>query len=232
MLNIRRSEDRGHVDHGWLNARHTFSFADYYDPQFMGFKSLRVINEDRIQGGQGFGTHPHRDMEIITYLLSGALAHKDSMGSEAVIHPGEFQFMSAGSGVTHSEYNASKTETAHLLQIWIIPSKRGLTPRYDQRNISEAQKANTLCLVASPDGAADSMQIGQDASLFVCKLGREKAVSHSTKPGKAYWAQVTQGSVLLNESLLRAGDAATVIDEESLEFSSADGGEFLLFELN
>src|SRR5205809_7896778 len=190
MIQIRRAGERGHANHGWLDTYHTFSFSDYYDPKFMGFRSLRVINEDWVQPGYGFPTHPHRDMEIITYVLEGSLEHKDSMGTGSVIRPGEVQKMSAGTGVRHSEFNPSPTEPAHLLQIWLTPERRGLTPGYEQKAFPEGERRNRWRLVASRDGRDGSVTIHQDAAMYVTSLDAGKEVTHSLPPGRHAWLQV------------------------------------------
>jgi redox-sensitive bicupin YhaK (pirin superfamily) len=227
MIALRRSNERGHFDHGWLNTYHTFSFADYYDPAQMGFRSLRVINEDRVQPGQGFGTHPHRDMEIITYVLSGALAHKDSSGGEGVLRPGEVQHMTAGAGIRHSEFNASQSEPVHFLQIWIMPEKNGLRPGYDQRRFD----INGLRLVASHDGRDGSLAVRQDIDLYAARPNVGQTVTHSLAPNRHAWLQVARGTVTLNGTELRAGDGAAVSDERSLEMRATEPAEFLLFDL-
>src|SRR5581483_6022908 len=198
MITIRKSGDRGHAEHGWLDSRHTFSFADYYDQDQMGFRTLRVINEDRVRPGEGFGTHPHRDMEIVSYVLEGALEHKDSLGTSSVIRPGEVQRMTAGSGVLHSEYNPSQKEPVHFLQIWILPEKKGLRPGYEQKAFPDDQRSNRLRLVASRDGRDGSLTIHQDVDLYSTLLEKGKAVSHALQPGRHAWIQVTRGGLTLN----------------------------------
>jgi redox-sensitive bicupin YhaK (pirin superfamily) len=229
MLTIRRSQERGLGDHGWLDSRHTFSFADYHDPRFMGFRSLRVINEDRVVPGEGFGTHGHRDMEIISIVLEGAIAHKDSIGTGAVLAPGEVQRMTAGTGVQHSEFNASNTEPLHFLQIWILPSERGLSPGYEQRRFDPAAREGKLQLVASPDRADGSLEIHQDARLYLTNLTPGQVVRHALAPGRGAWVQVIRGAVTLNGKELQAGDGASVENESSI--SLAGSGEVLLFDL-
>jgi redox-sensitive bicupin YhaK (pirin superfamily) len=231
MIRIRQANERGRYDHGWLDTRHTFSFADYFDPEAMGFRSLRVINEDIIQAGQGFGTHPHRDMEIVTYVLEGALEHRDSMGNGSVIRPGDVQRMSAGTGITHSEFNNSKTEPVHLLQIWLLPERKGITPSYEQKNYPETAKKGKLCLVASPDGAEDSVRIHQDARLFVSILGPGEKVEHRIPPARHAWIQVARGSLALNGMPLRQGDGAAVSDVPVVILDGAGSAEVLLFDL-
>ncbi len=232
MIQIRKSKDRGHANHGWLEAKHSFSFADYYDPDHMGFRVLRVINEDKVKGGQGFGTHPHRDMEIVTYLLSGALEHKDSMGTGAVIQPGELQYMSAGSGVLHSEFNHSKTETAHLLQIWLLPNIKGASPAYDQRHFSATEKMGKLKLVVSPDGADGSIRIRQDTRIYASILPVGKETSLKLGKDRHAWIQVARGNISVNGKSLEAGDGAAISDETQLEIKATDSeSELLVFDL-
>ncbi len=230
MITIRRAAERGHFDHGWLNTYHTFSFADYYDPTFMGFRTLRVINEDRVKPGVGFGTHGHRDMEIISYVLEGELAHRDSMGTGSVIRPGEVQRMSAGTGVTHSEMNPSEKEGVHFLQIWILPERRGITPGYEQKNFSESERNGSLRLVASPDGSDGSVTIHQDVRLYAALLDGE-SVAHEYAPDRHGWLQVTRGEVEVNGEKLVAGDGAAISDERKVTISGK-GAEILLFDLN
>lgn len=230
MMRIRKAEDRGHFDHGWLDTYHTFSFADYYDPQFMGFRALRVINEDKVEPGRGFGTHSHRDMEIVTYVLEGALAHRDSMGTGSVIKPGEVQRMSAGTGVLHSETNPSKEEKVHLLQIWILPERRGLRPEYEQKSFPQQERDGRLRVVASPDGRDGSLTIHQDVNLYAATLNNGKPITHELQPERFAWVQVARGEVDVNGNKLRAGDGASIEDERSLTFSGS--GEILLFDLS
>lgn len=231
MITIRKSDDRGRAQHGWLDSRHTFSFADYHDPEHMGFRTLRVINEDRVEAGQGFGTHPHRDMEILSYVLDGALEHKDSMGTSSVIRPGEVQRMSAGTGVLHSEYNPSRTDPVHFLQIWIFPEKKGLKPGYEQKAFPAAERTNALRLVASRDGRDGSLTIHQDAELYTTLLTKGGKVAHALGAGRSAWVQVARGAVTLNGQPLRAGDGASVTAEKSLELSATGDAEVLLFDL-
>lgn len=232
MIDIRKSEDRGYADHGWLKAYHSFSFADYYDPENMGFRALRVINEDRVQAGKGFGTHGHRDMEIVTYVLEGTLEHKDSMGNGSLIRPGEAQYMSAGSGVTHSEFNHSKTEGVHLLQIWILPNARSLEPRYDQKTFSTEARVGKLCQIASPDGADGSIAIRQDVRLYATILDAERGLEVTISRTRFVWIQVARGAMTVNGQKLKAGDAARIAEETKLQLvSSEDGTEFLFFDL-
>jgi quercetin 2,3-dioxygenase len=231
MINIRKSEDRGHFDHGWLDTHFTFSFADYYDPKHVHFRTLRVLNDDRVAGGAGFPTHPHKDMEIVTYVLEGALEHRDSMGTGSVIRPGDVQYMSAGSGVTHSEFNASKTEPVHLLQIWMFPEEKGLKPVYDQKNFPVAERRGKLRLVASPDGRDGSVKIRQDNELYATVLGKGETVKHALKPERHAYVQVARGSVKLNRKQLEAGDGAAISAEKAVELSGVDNAEVLLFDL-
>ena len=231
MMKIRRANERGHADHGWLDAHHTFSFAGYYDPAHMGFRSLRVINDDTVAPGAGFGTHPHRDMEIITYILTGALEHKDSMGNGRIIKSGEVQYMAAGTGVQHSEFNPSDKEAVHLLQIWIQPDKKGAKPRYEEKSLAKA-KAGQLHLVASKSGRAGSIAINQDADLFVAKLEPGDQVRHAFQPERHGWLHVAEGEVELNGQRLSAGDAAAVSTEKSLNIVGQARSQVLLFDLN
>jgi quercetin 2,3-dioxygenase len=231
MITVRPRDERGHFDHGWLDTRHTFSFADYVDRNHMGFRSLRVINEDRVQPGQGFGTHPHRDMEIVTYVLEGALAHRDSMGNGSTIRPGDVQRMSAGTGITHSEFNASDADLVHFLQIWILPERRGLTPSYEQTTFPAESKAGRLCLVASRDGRDGSVTIHQDASLFAGVLAPGQTVTHAFGAGRSGWLQVARGSVVVAGRTLSAGDGAALADERSIDIRGESAAEVLLFDL-
>ncbi len=231
MINIRRSEERGGGDYGWLNTKHTFSFDQYHDPKWMSFRSLRVINEDRVAPDVGFPTHPHRDMEIITYLLSGALEHKDSLGTGSIIRPGDGQRMSAGRGIRHSEMNASKTEPAHLLQIWIMPDKQGYEPSYEQKAFPNDEKRGNLRLIASPDGADGSVTIHQDAKLYVSLLLPGQEVRHELGKGRHAWLQVAKGAVDLNGKKMAQGDGAGVSDEAGLTIKGLEDAEVLLFDL-
>jgi redox-sensitive bicupin YhaK (pirin superfamily) len=231
MITLRKSNERGHQDHGWLNSFHSFSFADYYDPKHMGFRALRVINEDYVAAGEGFPTHPHRDMEIITYILSGELAHKDSMGTGSVILPGDVQKMSAGSGVRHSEFNHSKSTPVHLLQIWIVPDKEGIKPSYEQKNFPRAEKLNCLKLVASPDAREGSVSIQQDAELYVSILEKGKFITHELSKSRYAWIQVARGEIEINGKSLSQGDAAAVSEETKITISGREESEFLLFNL-
>jgi len=229
MIQIRPSEARGHAEHGWLDTYHTFSFARYYDPQHMGFGSLRVINEDRIAPSGGFGMHPHEDMEILTYVLEGALEHRDSMGHGSVIHAGDTQRMSAGTGVMHSEYNASDESPLHLLQIWILPERKGITPSYQERIASGSDE--TLELLASRDGRDGSLLIHQDCDLWLARLKAGGQMEAPIGEGHRAWLQVMRGSVSVNGTSLSAGDGAAVSEESTLQFASDAGAEFLLFDL-
>jgi redox-sensitive bicupin YhaK (pirin superfamily) len=231
MITLRKSADRGRADHGWLDSRHTFSFADYHDPEQMGFRTLRVINEDRVEAGQGFGTHPHRDMEIISYVLEGALEHKDSMGTASVIRPGEVQRMTAGTGVLHSEYNSSRKEPVHFLQIWIFPEKKNLKPGYEQKAYPDVERKDRLRLVASRDGRDGSLTIHQDAELYTTLLSRGESVSHPLKAGRHAWVQVARGAATLNGTPLATGDGAAVSGEKALELKATADAEVLLFDL-
>jgi len=233
MIALRPATERGHADHGWLNTYHSFSFADYYDPRHMGFRALRVINEDWVQPGRGFGTHGHQDMEIITYVLEGALSHKDSMGNASAIRPGEVQRMSAGTGVRHSEYNPSPAEPVHLLQIWIQPNQQGLEPSYEQKTFSYQEKLGKLRLVASEDGRDGSVRIHQDASLYATILTKQASVLHQLEPDRHAYVHVASGSVLLNGKPLRAGDGAALTSEkiELLGTNDDEPAEVLLFDL-
>jgi quercetin 2,3-dioxygenase len=231
MITIRKSHDRGHADHGWLNTRFTFSFADYFDPQHTQFRTLRVMNDDRIAGGGGFPTHPHRDMEIITYVLEGELAHKDSMGNGSVIRPGDVQYMSAGTGVAHSEFNASETEPVHLYQIWMFPDKKNYAPTYGQKHFAEADKRGRLRLVASADGRDGSVKIRQDNKLYATVLGAGESVKHELKPERHAYVQVARGSVKLNSKTLETGDGAAISTEKSVELTGVKDAEVLLFDL-
>ncbi len=231
MISIRRSAERGGGDFGWLKTQHSFSFDRYHDPRFMGFRSLRVINEDQVAPGEGFPTHPHRDMEIITYLLEGALEHKDSLGTGSVIRPGDGQRMSAGTGIRHSEFNHSKTDSAHLLQIWIIPDRSGHTPGYEQKQFPAEEKKGKLRLIASPDGRDGSVTIHQDASLYVSLLAPGQQVSHELGYGRYAWLQVAKGAVELNGKPLKQGDGAAVSEESRLTLKSTENSEVLLFDL-
>ena len=231
MIEIRPSNQRGAGDHGWLQTRHSFSFADYYDPAFMGFGPLRVINEDHIAPGAGFGAHPHADMEIITYVLSGALAHRDSLGNGSVIRPGEVQRMSAGTGITHSEFNGSETDPVHLLQIWLLPERGGIAPGYEQKAFSKRQRQDQLCLVADRDGRGGALTIHQDVALHACLLGRGKTVTHRFGPGRIGWLQIASGRIGAGGKTLKAGDGAAIAGEDAVTLSAEEDSEFLLFDM-
>ena len=231
MITISKSEQRGHLNHGWLDTYHTFSFDQYYDPAHLHFRSLRVINEDRVASGQGFPTHSHRDMEIITYILSGALEHRDSMGNGSVIRPGDVQRMSAGTGVAHSEFNPSDSEPVHLLQIWIMPRARNLPPSYEQKAFSEDERRNRLRLVASNDGAGGSVTIQQDAKLYALILDRDTTIEHTLSENRYAWLQVARGSVTVNGHALTQGDGAAISHDRSLKLVSSGEAELLLFDL-
>jgi hypothetical protein len=233
MIQLRRSSERGHADHGWLNTFHTFSFADYFAESFMGFRSLRVINEDWVKPGMGFGTHGHRDMEIITYVLEGELAHKDSMGNGSSIKPGEVQRMSAGTGVRHSEFNHSKKDWVHLLQIWLLPQRDGITPSYEQKTFSDADKKGKLRLIASPDSSDGSVKIHQDARVYAAVLSKDDKVEHKFQPNRYGWLHVAKGEVLLNGEKLVAGDGAAISQEDLVQIAGGDTerSEVLLFDL-
>lgn len=230
-LTLRQSNERGHADHDWLDSYHTFSFADYYDPAHMGFRSLRVINQDVIAAGAGFPTHPHSDMEIFSYILWGALQHKDSMGNGRVLKPGQIQLMSAGKGVTHSEFNPSKTEGASLLQIWIRPRQRGLTPSYTEWNPDPAKENEPKVLVISPDGREGSATIHQDADIYRVRLAAGKSTTHEVKAGHGAWFQLIKGNVTLNDTTLNPGDAASTEDIGTLTITANEDAEALLFDL-
>jgi redox-sensitive bicupin YhaK (pirin superfamily) len=231
MFTLRRAEERGHADHGWLNSYHTFSFADYYDPRHMGFSNLRVINDDTVVPKGGFGTHGHRDMEIISYVLDGALEHKDSMGNGSVIRPGDVQRMSAGTGVTHSEYNASDSEPVHFLQIWVLPEKNGLSPGYEQKLFSEEDKRGRLRLIGSRDGREGSVTIHQDVDLYASILRDGDNVKHALANGRRGWIHLARGSVFLNGEPLNAGDGVAVEDSAEIALGGSSHGEVLLFDL-
>ena len=231
MIQVRKAAERGHFDHGWLDTYHTFSFGDYSDPAHLGFRSLRVINDDRVQPGQGFGMHGHRDMEIVTYVLDGALAHKDSMGNGSILRAGELQRMTAGTGVRHSEFNPSDTQWVHLYQIWLLPQRKGLEPSYDQLAVADEQKRGRFRLVASPDGADGSLTIHQDARLYLASLSPGEGVAHEIARGRAAWLQVLRGSVNVLGHDLAAGDGVAVTDESAIPVRAAAPSEVLLFDL-
>ena len=231
MIELRRSGDRGHARHGWLDSRHSFSFADYYDAEHMGFGPLRVINEDRVQPGMGFGTHGHRDMEIISYVLEGELQHRDSMGNGSVIVPGDVQRMSAGRGVQHSEYNPSRSNPTHFLQIWIEPSDRGIAPSYEQQHVDQEDKRNTLRLIASPEGGNGAVRIHQDARVYAAVLDEDDAVKHALAPARRAYVHVITGAAHVNDVRLEAGDAAKITGEAEVRVDRAEAAEVLLFDL-
>ncbi|ATB32686.1 pirin family protein [Melittangium boletus] len=230
MLTLRNSEARGHANHGWLDSHHTFSFSDYYDPSFMGFRALRVINEDRVAGRSGFGTHPHRDMEIITYVLSGQLEHRDSMGSKGVLRAGEMQRMTAGTGVLHSEMN-SADEEVHFLQIWVLPERKGLTPDYEQKLFTREERQGGFRLVVSPEGHNGSLRVNQDLRLYSTILGQGQKAEHTLAPGRHAWLQVARGAGTLNGVAVKAGDGVAVSEESKLELLASEPMEALLFDL-
>lgn len=231
MIRLRKAAERGHFDHGWLDTHHTFSFGDYYDPAHMGFRSLRVINDDRVQPGQGFGMHGHRDMEIVTYVLEGALKHKDSMGNGSIIRAGQLQRMSAGTGVRHSEFNPSDSEWVHLYQIWLLPHQQGLTPSYEEVAVGDAEKQGRFRLVASPDGSDGELTIHQDARLYLAALLPGQAAAHPIEPGRAAWLQVLRGNVNFLGSGISAGDGVAITDENSVAVEATVPSEVLLFDL-
>ncbi len=231
MITIRRSEERGHANHGWLDSFHTFSFAEYRDPDFNGFSVLRVVNEDRVEPGQGFGTHGHADMEIVSYVLDGTLEHRDSMGNGSQLRSGEVQLMSAGSGVTHSEFNPSKDERTHFLQMWILPANEQISPRYEQREFPAEHRAGTLRLVVSSDGADGSLTIGQDARLLAGTLQPGESTEFELPADRSAWVQIARGSVDLNGETLGPGDGAAVQLEEKLTFRGVEDAEVLVWEL-
>jgi hypothetical protein len=231
MITVRRSADRGHVDHGWLDTRHTFSFAGYRDPRFTGFRSLRVLNEDRVVPGEGFGEHPHRDMEIVSYVLSGALAHRDSLGNGSIIRRGDVQRMTAGTGVVHSEFNASAGEPVHFLQIWILPERAGLEPGYEQRAFPDEEKQGRLRLVASRDGAEGSLTVHQDARILATLLAPGEAVRHPLPPGRHAWVQVVSGEVEVEGERLSAGDGAAISSSAEVVIRGVRDAEALLLDL-
>ncbi|KEY58617.1 pirin family protein [Serratia sp. DD3] len=228
MIYLRKAADRGHANHGWLDSWHTFSFADYYDPNFMGFSALRVINEDVIDAGQGFGTHPHNDMEILTYVLSGTIEHQDSMGNKEQIHAGEFQVMSAGTGIRHSEYNASSENPLHLYQVWIIPDQTGLQPRYEQRLFDEPQGRQ---LILSPDAREGSLKVFQDMTLSRWRLKKDQQSAYSMPAERRVWVQVVYGNVSINGQQAATSDAFAIWDETTLSIDAAEDSEILLFDL-
>ncbi len=231
MIKSRKAGERGHFDHGWLDTYHTFSFADYHDPEHMGFRTLRVLNDDRVAPGHGFPTHGHQDMEILTYVLEGALEHKDSLGTGSVIRPGDVQRMSAGTGVMHSEFNPSNAEPLHLLQIWIMPAKRGIAPSYEEKTFTDQEKQNRLRLVASSDGRDGSVTLNTDASVHVGLIDSGREVAHELRPGRHAWVQVARGTVTLNGQELAEGDGAAVQAEPALRIAAKQPAEVLVFDL-
>ena len=233
MINVRKAQERGHFDHGWLNTFHSFSFGDYYDPGHMGFRSLRVINEDRIHPGLGFGMHGHQDMEIITYILDGELEHRDNMGNGAVLKRGELQHMTAGTGIRHSEFNPSKTNPVHLYQIWLTPWRKGLVPSYSQTKVDESTADKQLRLIASPDGHNGSLAICQDAKIYLSSLAGSESVHYSVSPSRAVWVQVLRGEVKVLGQVLRDGDGAAITNESDLSLATVGNGfsEVMLFDL-
>ncbi len=231
MIQVRKAEDRGHANHGWLDTYHTFSFSTYRDANHRGFRSLRVINEDFVAPGTGFGTHPHHDMEIVTYVLEGALEHKDSMGNGAVLRPGEFQRMSAGTGITHSEFNPSTEEPVHLYQIWLFPERKGIEPSYEQKRFPEEERHNRLRLVASREAEDDSLLIHQDARIYLSNMDSGHTVEHELQPGRHAWLQVLRGQVSLNGIALNRSDGAAVSDEARLTIRADSDAEIMLFDL-
>ena len=231
MMTIRRSADRGHAEHGWLESHHSFSFAGYFDPDQMGFRSLRVINEDRVEPGRGFDAHSHRDMEIVTVVLGGALEHKDSMGNGSVIRPGDVQRMSAGTGVSHSEFNASSEEGVHFLQIWILPEADGLAPSYEQRHFSAAERRGRLRLVASPDGRDGSVKVHQQAAIHMGSLDAGDTIEHEPSLGGHAWLQVTRGRIRVGRETLGGGDGAAISDASRIEIEALEASEVLVFDL-
>jgi redox-sensitive bicupin YhaK (pirin superfamily) len=231
MLTIRRAQERGHANHGWLDSHHTFSFAEYHDPKHMGFRGLRVINEDRVAPGRGFGTHPHRDMEIISYVLDGGLEHRDSLGTGSVIRNGEVQRMSAGTGVRHSEFNTSKTEPVHFLQIWILPAEKNIEPSYEQRAFDVEQRRNQLRLVVDPQAHEGALKVNADARLFASLLDAGASVTHEVPRGRHAWVQVARGTVEVGGTVLRAGDGASTSDAGPLTIKASEDAELLVFDL-
>jgi redox-sensitive bicupin YhaK (pirin superfamily) len=232
MIAVRKAQERGHANHGWLDSFHTFSFADYYDPREMGFGTLRVINEDRVAPGMGFGRHPHRDMEIISYVLEGGLEHKDSIGTGSVIRPGDVQRMSAGTGVFHSEFNASKSEPVHFLQIWIEPNRLGVAPDYEQKHFADSEKQGRLRLIASGDGADGSVRLNQDARVYAAILnGEDEELSYVLPAQHHAYLHVARGRLKLNDTVLSAGDGAKISGETELRLSRGENAEVLLFDM-
>lgn len=231
MITLRRSEERGHANHGWLDSYHSFSFARYYDPEHMGYSVLRVINEDVVAGGQGFGMHPHRDMEIVTYMLKGAIQHRDSLGNGSVIKAGDVQRMTAGTGIVHSEFNASEHEDAHLLQIWLLPERNNLTPGYEEKHFDAAEKQDQWKLIASRGGIGGSLHINQDVSLYASVISEGKTLDYAIEAGRRLYIQVARGRIRLNDALLEAGDAAKVDALDAVKVEALEEAEILLFDL-
>lgn len=231
MITLRPSAARGHFDHGWLDTYHTFSFADYHDPDFMGFRTLRVLNQDRVAPGEGFGTHGHRDMEIVTYVLEGALAHRDSMGNGSLIRPGDVQLMSAGTGVTHSEFNGSREELVEFLQMWVVPARERTKPRYEQRSFTEEERSDRLRLVVSPDGRDGSLSIGQDAALFAGVLRAGASLAHAMDPARSAWLHLARGRARVNGTELGPGDGAAVQREARLAIEAHERCDLVLWDL-
>jgi quercetin 2,3-dioxygenase len=231
MIRLRKAAERGHADHGWLKTHHTFSFAGYRDPAHVHFRALRVMNEDVVAPGQGFGEHPHQDMEIVTYILAGALEHKDSMGNGEILRPGEFQRMSAGTGILHSEFNPSTTDPTHLYQIWLFPQRKGLAPSYQQKSFPEAGRHNRWQLVASPDAAEGSLEIHTDARIFLAMLDSQNSLTHAIAADRHAWLQVLRGTISIADQPLTAGDGAAVSDERSLDIRANSEAEVMLFDL-
>jgi redox-sensitive bicupin YhaK (pirin superfamily) len=231
MIKIRKSKDRGYADHGWLKTYHTFSFSDYQDPDHMQFRSLRVMNEDVVAPGQGFGTHPHRNMEIVTYVLEGALEHKDSMGNGEILRPGEFQRMTAGTGITHSEFNPSQIEPVHLYQIWLFPDQQALEPSYEQKSFPESERLNQFRLVASKTRESGSLHINQDARIYLAKIEGNQTIQFDLSPGRSAWLQVLRGSIHLNDLAADTGDGLAISDERTLAIKATEDAEVMLFDL-
>jgi len=231
MIQVRKADDRGHFNHGWLDTYHTFSFGGYHDPQHMQFRALRVMNEDRVEPGQGFGMHPHRDMEIVTYVLSGALEHKDSMGNGEVLPAGEFQRMSAGTGITHSEFNPSDSDPVHLYQIWLLPARGGIEPSYEQSSFPPEEANGRLQLVASPDAASGSLAIHQDARIYLSTLDSQQSLTHQLQPDRYAWLQTLRGQIVVNGERLAAGDGVAVSGETELTITATEPAEVMLFDL-
>ncbi|MFC1765690.1 pirin family protein [Planctomycetota bacterium] len=230
-LTIRKAEDRGHADHSWLNSRHSFSFANYYDPKHLGFHSLRVINDDRVAPGKGFDTHPHQDMEIISYVVEGELEHKDSLSNGSIIHPHDVQRMSAGTGVQHSEFNPQQDKAVHFLQIWITPAQKGDQPSYEQKAFPIEEKLNRLRLVVSPNGEEGSVSIGQDAKVYATVLEAEQKIRHALDPNRHLWVQIVQGEVTVNSQILKTGDGVAIENTDSLTLAGIDDSELMVFDL-